>query len=441
MKRYLLATVILCAGAASGCKDKNATAPDLGFISVNPHTVEVLLPFEDFVDEVQVFGGYGSASDLPAVVAQDFDGLNVRTILDLRDYPTGAEVLGQDGITRTDTLLSFVGGRVVLFLDTLSSTILNPVDLELFDVTEPWHAPSVSWEVAVDTAGDRRTWTQPGGGAKTRLGGARFNAFSGRDLDDEAALVDTVSIAVDSALVAALADPASGTTGLLVAVAQPGVILDLLDVQLFLAAVPSIRPDTVIDVPVLSRNRSVIFDPAPTAPVGWLRVGGVPSWRSVITMSIPRTVDGTVEVCGTPGCQVDLTTVDVNIAELVLTTRQTESAFQPLDTTRMELRRVLNPELLPKSPLGGQLIPVSVRLAPDFFSVQAGTPVSVAVTGLVRGILSEAAETDTVPQTSIALLSILEPAMIGFASFEGGGGAGAPALRLVYTIGNDVGLP
>jgi hypothetical protein len=41
----------------------------------------------------------------------------------------------------------------------------------------------------------------------------------------------------------------------------------------------------------------------------------------------------------------------------------------------------------------------------------------------------------------MSLLSAIEPLMVGFASFEGGGGAGAPALRLLYTIANDVGLP
>jgi hypothetical protein len=46
-----------------------------------------------------------------------------------------------------------------------------------------------------------------------------------------------------------------------------------------------------------------------------------------------------------------------------------------------------------------------------------------------------------VPVTTIVLLSALEPSMIGFASFEGAGGPGAPALRLLYTIANDVGLP
>ena len=438
MKRYLLATVIICAGAVSGCKDKNATAPDLGFLQVDPRTVEVLIPYEDFVNEVEVFGGYGSAADLGyGVIAVDFGGLGARTLVHLADFPTTTDVPGSG----TDSDLSFIGARVLLVFDTMSGSVLFPVDVELFDVREEWHAPTVTWEVAVDTAGDRRFWTQPGGGPSALLGGATFDAHIAQQVDDEADLVDTVSITIDSAAVAALGDPAGGTTGLLLAAGEPGVILNLLGMQFFLTTVPSTRPDTVLELPVVSEDLVFIVDPVPTTPAGWLRVGGAPSWRSVITMSIPRTVDGTVEVCGTVGCQVDLTEVDVNLAELVLTTRQTESAFQPQVTMGLDVRRVLNTELLPKSPLGETLVPFARGLEPELFSVEAGTPVFLSVTDLVREILSEAAETDTVPVTTIVLFSTLEPSMIGFASFEGAGGPGAPALRLLYTIANDVGLP
>ena len=432
---------MLCAGAVSGCTEKIATAPDLGFLQVNPRTVEVLIPYADFVDEVQVFGGYGSAADLPhGVVALDFGGLNARTLVHLEDFPTTADVPGTDGVLRTDPDLTFVGGRVLLVFDTVDATSLFPTDIELFDVREDWHPPTVTWEVAVDTAGDRRSWTQPGGGPSTLLGGATFDAFIASPNED-AALVDTVSILIDSAAVAALEDPASGATGLLLAGAEPAMFLKVLDMQLFLKTVPGTRPDIVLELPVGMVDLSFMVDPVPEAPLGWLRVGGTPSWRSVITMTIPRTVEGTADLCGTAGCQVDLTEVELNLAELVLTTRQTESAFQPQEITGMDIRRVLNAELLPKSPLGETLIPFVRALPPELFSAQAGTPVLLSVTELVRESLSVAAETDTVPVTPIVLFSSVEPIMVGFASFEGGGGAGAPALRLVYTIANDVGLP
>ena len=93
-------TVMVCA-AAWGCTEKISTAPDLGFLQVDPRTVEALIPFGDFVDDVQVLGGYGSAADLGrGFVAQDFDGLNVRTLVHLGDFPT----TDLDAGTRTFTV-------------------------------------------------------------------------------------------------------------------------------------------------------------------------------------------------------------------------------------------------------------------------------------------------------------------------------------------------
>jgi hypothetical protein len=86
-------------------------------------------------------------------------------------------------------------------------------------------------------------------------------------------------------------------------------------------------------------------------------------------------------------------------------------------------------------------MPFVQSVPPEFFSVQAGTTVALSLTGFVSEILSAAAETGTVSTASLSLLSAFEPLMIGFASFEGGGGAGAPALRLLYTVANGVGLP
>ena len=428
MKQYCFVTVMVCA-AAWGCTEKISTAPDLGFLKVDPRTVETIIPFADFVDDVQVFGGYGSVVDLGrGFVAQDLGGLNVRTLVHVDDYPTTVEQA--PGIA---------GGRVVLFFDTLRGTLEDPVFLEVFGVHEQWHPPTVTWEVVVDTAGDRREWSQPGGGVPTLLGGAIFSTFTDGELEEEAGLTDSVSISVDSATVVALGDSTSGMTGLLVATARPGTLLHLLDVRLRITTQVSEVPDGIFEVRL--EDLSFILDPAPTPPQGWLRVGGTPAWRSVLTMSMPRTITGTPEVCGAVGCEVDLSEVDLNLAELVLTTRQTEPAFQPQDTTGMDVRVVLRPELLPKSPLGSVFLPFARTLAPELFSIQAGTQVSLAVTSLVRGILDIAAATDTVPVTSIALFSIPEPNVIGFASFEGAGGAGAPALRLLYTIANPVSLP
>jgi hypothetical protein len=420
---------MMCAGVVSSCSEKNTTAPDLGFLQIDPRTVEVFIPFDDFVDDVQAFGGYGSVADLGyGAVALDFGGLNARTLVHLSDFPGDGG--GED--------VSFVGGRVVLVFDTVRGTLDTPVGVEVFDVSEDWHAATMTWEVTVDTAGDRRFWSQPGGGLTTSLGVGSLDVFRFRQADELAALVDSVSIPIDSSTVAALEDPTGAGRGLLVAATAPGAFLRLLNMKFVLSTVLASSPDVISEVEIPVQDVSSMTDPAPAAPMGWLRVGGTPSWRSVITMSIPRSIAGTAELCGTVGCQIDLTEVGLNLAELVLTTRGTESEFQPQDTTRMELRRVLNTELLPKSPLGPSLVAFIKSVPPELFSTQAGAQVGFSVTNFVAGILSDDAENGT---ASLALLSAAAPLMIQFASFEGGGGAGAPVLRLLFTVANGVGLP
>ena len=442
MKRYLLVAAILCTGAVSSCKEKTAIAPDLGFLQVHPQTVEIFLPYEEFVEDAAIFGGYGSTADFSGgVVALDFGGLNARTLMTLDDFPTSLDVQGTDGVTRTDSGLSFVGARVVLFFDTIHGSLASPADLELFDAREKWHGASVTWVFAVDTAGERRPWTQPGGGPRTLLGGATFDALIERRVDPSAALVDRVDIPIDSAAVSALVDPAGGAIGLSLAAAEAGVLLNLMDMSIVLLAVPSSRPDTVLEVTVTSDDIDFILDPPPEVSSGSLRVGGVPSWRSVVRLAIPQTLESTAEVCGSVGCRVDFTAVDVNLAELVLTTRRTESAYQPQDTTLMDLRPVLKPELLPKAPLGAQVLSFPRVLPPELFAGQAGTVVAIPVTAFVIGIQAVADETGSVRDASLALMSNPEPNQIGFASFQGAGSSGAPVLRILYTIADAVALP
>ena len=63
----------------ANCSENVATAPDLDLIDIKPRTIEVLVPFEDFVQELEIVGGYGSPSDLGfGVVAKDFDGFSPR---------------------------------------------------------------------------------------------------------------------------------------------------------------------------------------------------------------------------------------------------------------------------------------------------------------------------------------------------------------------------
>jgi hypothetical protein len=106
----------------------------------------------------------------------------------------------------------------------------------------------------------------------------------------------------------------------------------------------------------------------------------------------------------------------------------------------MDIRPVLEPERMPKSPLGDPLGSQATTLPPAIFAERAGSQVALTVTGLIRGILESEGDGD-LPLSTIALLNSTEPGRFGFASFEGLGAAGAPTLRLVLTLAGQVGLP
>ena len=429
--RWVLSVAVLW-----GCAEESATAPSIDLIQVQPQTVEVVLPFADFVQDVEVVGGFGSTFDLNhGIVARDFGGLNAKTLVRFGAYPDSILTEDQSGSAFTDSNPTFLGGQVLLFFDAD-----RPVDLELFTTQESWHGPTVTWELAVDTAGDRTSWVQPGGGAAVSVGTAIFDPGLGALVGDTLFLVDPVSVQIDSATVAAWADTSDASRGLLVTATAPGTRLRLVRASLRLTIIPSLKPDTTIDVSGGLGDLSYIYDPAPQPPAGWLRVGGTPSWRSIITFRVPRMIAGSPEICGGVGCQFDVTTADLNLAELILTSRGTEAPFAPSDTTGMDIRAVLNPELLPKSPLGDPLALGGTPLPPLIFAEQAGSRVAVSLTELIRDVLESDVVGDLPPST-IALLGFVEPGSFGFASFDGPGGAGAPALRLVLTLGGKVGLP
>ena len=226
----------------------------------------------------------------------------------------------------------------------------------------------------------------------------------------------------------------------MITASTPGTRLNLIRASLRLDVIPSVNPDTTVEVSGGLAEVSYIYDPTPQLPTGWLRVGGTPSWRSIITLKLPRMIGGSPEVCGGGECQFDLTAAGLNLAELILTTRVTESPFEPSDTTRMDIRAVLHPEKIPKSPLGDLLAPDGATLPPEIFAQQSGSQVAISLTSLISDVLKSETVGD-LPSSTIALLNSTEPGPLGFASFDGSEDAGAPVLRLVLTFAEKVSLP
>ena len=174
---------------------------------------------------------------------------------------------------------------------------------------------------------------------------------------------------------------------------------------------------------------------------GW---GGAPSWRSVITLNLPRVLDGQPELCRLVACPFDFAAsgAQLNLAELVLTTRQTLPAYQLFNTLNFEVRTVVNRELLPKSPLGSELTgSLATTAAPELFTSLSGTELEFPLTNLVNDLmLGDSATLATTPKT-IVILSADEPSGLGFAAFQGVGGDGAPVLRLLVTVAGELRFP
>ena len=418
-----------------GCQEQAPVALDDQDVPGVPVSVTVEIPWSSFGSNVEVFGGYGSAEEIGSgVLAEDFAGtLDARTLMRIGAYPRIATVRDTTGASRPDSTLTFLGGRFVAFFDTIASTNTNPVRLALGATTEEWHQATTSWTYAVDTINDQRPWTEEGGGAVKPLGDAIWDPSLG----------DTAVFVLDSAQLAAWSDTTDLSVGARIEILDAGERLALNAALIRLDARPSSNPDTIIQLTALTRGSTFIYSPFPEPPPDGVRIGGAPSWRTILDLQIPSVIDDVPELCAVVSCPHTLSPGEISYAALVLTSRTTEVAFQPTDSIRLDVRPVLDRESMPKSPLGLSLIasPFGRAVSPEAFGGSPGLEIEIPFTGYARDRLSgKDASGDPTPGT-LALLSFIEPFSIAFASFEGPFSAAEPFLRLIVTVGPPVELP
>lgn len=427
------AAAALVAGVA--CSEQTPTSIDGNVLPVAPVTIEVEIPWEGFGSDLVVLGGYGSPSDLGrGYVANAHGGsLQARTLARFGIFPRSASVRDTAGTTQTDTMISITGGRLVAFFDTIASTNAGPVTLELGALQEEWDARSATWTSAVDSVGEARPWSAAGGGAVTSWGTAEWDPADG----------DSLSFVLDSAQVAAWVDTADASRGARIDLITPGSRLELRDVALRLEAVPSVNPDTVVQLSVPDEDLTFIYDPAPAPPPDGVRIGGVPGWRTVLDVTMPTQLNGPPALCAAVGCPVALEPEEVSYAALVLTSRATDAAYQPSDSIGLDVRPVLLRSALPKAPLGATLVGSrGQRMHPSLFGGAEGTRVEVPITAFLRQLVAGAdSVTQEAPPNTLALLSTFEPFSLSFASFYGPGSPQAPMLKLIVTVGPSVELP
>jgi len=420
------------------CSEITPTGVDEGVLPEEPVTVEVRLPWDDFASGLAVFGGFGSPNDLGmGVVSHAYgDSLEAHTLVRLLSIPTSAVARDTAGTQRTDSMFQILRGRIVAVVDSIGTVADGPVSLQVGMFHQTWDAGSAKWDLAVDSGGVQTSWEEPGAGPVTDVLTTEWDPTVG----------DSVVFELDSAQVesfrTALADTAT-QEGLRLTTLTEGVRLELNNVVLQVDVTPSFNPDTTVVLVANRQGITFVYTPAAAVPVDEIRIGGTPSWRSVLDIAVPQTLSEPASLCAQVTCPVPITAGRLNYAALVLRSRRTEPAFAPSDSVNLDARPVYDRSTLPKSPLGTSLFTASVgkRLAPGLFSDDTETEVEIPITNFVRSLLGADSTAALPPPHTLALLSTFEPVSIAFASFYGPGTPQAPELKLVITAGRSVELP
>ena len=423
--RFLACSLAIALGA---CQDETPTAVGLDLLPPEPITIAIELPWSDFGSNLAVFGGYAGPAQLAeGMLARAYgtDALEARTLVRFGSFPVSASVRDESGTLRTDFNLSYHDGYVVAFFDTIASTNTGPVTLELAALQEEWHHPSATWDLAVDTVGEQRAWSEPGAGPVTPLTTREWDPAEG----------DSVQFFLDSTQVAGWNDPTDAATGARLALLTDGVRVRLVGGALRIFARSSINPDTVLTLTSQAQQVTFVYDVDPAPPADGMRVGGAPSWRTVLDVAVPASLSGPPELCAAVECPFALAPTHVSYAALVLRSRSPALAFQPTDSLALDVRAVLSRAALPKSPLGNSLIagPAGQRVDAAAFAVD-GSPVEIPVTSYVKAFLSGPDPSGRPPPGTLALLAAPEPESFTFAEFFGPGVGNDPVLKLIVTV-------
>lgn len=427
----LLGLVVL---GSIACSEISPTALDHDLLPEAPVTVEVRIPWDEFGSGLASYGGFGLPDDLGiGVAAHALGALEARTLVRLGDVPTSASVRDTTGTSRTDTLLHVLGGRLVAVIDTLGSVAPGPVTLEVGMLQQEWDPTTADWTQAIDTTGVTVPWVEPGAGPVSNVITAVWDPAAG----------DSAFFELDSAMVATWADTSSTNQGLRLGVLTEGTRLEIGNVLLQVDVRPSLNPDTTLVVVANRQAMTFVYTPEIQPPTDEIRVGGTPSWRTVLDVQVPTSLSGPTALCASVGCPVELTAGRITYAALVLQTREVDPAFMPSDTVNLDIRPVFDRSVLPKAPLGNSLITTSLgrRIAPGLFGAGAGTEVEIPITAFVRSLLEPDTTAAFPPPNTLALLSTFEPISIAYADFFGPGSPQAPVLKLVVTVGPSVELP
>ena len=397
-------------------------------------TIELTLDAADFLVADTTASGFSRASDTDrAIVARDAGGvLDANALYRFPQLPSAVTYITTTDSVRQDTMPSFIGGRVVIKLDTLSVQGGSPLRFSLYRINEAWDPRTATWDLRTDTLNFRQEWTEPGGTRGELLDTATWSAGSG----------DSIAFQVDSLTLAIWDDTTNAGRGAMLVAETPGTRVRLSLPVIRLSARPSARPDTVVTVTANTAAWTFVFDPPP-APGPELRVGGIPAWRSFLRF---RDVLGEIQVghCDVAGgpC-VKLSDATINYAALLLTPVPASPAYLPIDSVFVDARPVFETPLVPlsRAPLSSVLAGRTFDPIPASAFALPGAPVvELAITSFVANLLSPPDDDDALDAPDLLALLAAPPESrnFGYAAFASRMAAGAPRLRLIVTFSSEV---
>ncbi|MBW3570808.1 MAG: hypothetical protein KY467_06865 [Gemmatimonadetes bacterium] len=411
--RFLFGLFAAFAATAAACSDETPTFSGPG--SFPPGSIaatrEVILPAASFFRVLGSFSGYSDASDASyLVVANQFEGeLNAHALARFRGFPRTVTYV-RNGATRTDSTFTIAESRLVLGVDTLA-VAGAPFTLQVWEAAQRWDPATATWTLAVDSAGDRVPWTEPGGTRGALLGEATYPAAGG----------DSLVVPLSAAAYQRLADTLSH--GVVLTVAETGARVEFSDVLVRIGVRPdSASPDTIVRFTAGSgTERVTVYTPEqPDAPPGTVGVGGIRSARTLLELNLDQRVPGcaATETCA----DVPLSQVQLNQVAVLLRPAAVPRGFAALNRVPLALRLVVEPELGRVAPLG------QTSLDRDVSFARGDTLLALPVTALTNSLIAN----DSLPRT-FALVSELpgvdSPPTFGVLFLDPDA-----RLRIVYTL-------
>lgn len=407
----------------AACGDEEPTGLGSGLIGPGLRTYEVFLEGEEFLRSDTTYDRLGALSRVNFwLIAEDYAGeLDAHTLFS-PTLPTRVTYTDSAG-SHTDSIAAYVGGTLTLVIDTVASTA-GPSELELYEVLETWDQPTADWLVRTDTTGTLELWEQPGGTVGAQLSTATYESG------------DTLRIALDSQTVAVWTDSLGAARGGLLRSTTAGTRLVVRSLGFAFDVIPAENADTVVQAGAVRRPLTIVSPDAPAPTEEELRVGGVPTWRTLFHFE--SLADQPIP-CGPEApasCTVPLRDVTVNLATLIL---------EPVPVGARRIERPIfleNRPVLPgppsvpitRSPLGGFATFTQDSLPVGLFDGEIAEvePVQVPITSFIRGMVNPGEEQE--PLYWLALKSAAESSEFGYAAFASLTSPWPPRLRLVVSV-------